>query len=337
MGRLAAGETAIDFHGSQRRDEIGEMTRAVLVFRDNAIERMRLEDAAKAEEAKRQARATHIEGLVKAFDASIEAVLDTLGSSATEMEATARSLSGIAEGASGRANSAAAASEEATSNVQTVAAASEELTASIREIASRVAQANEVVGQATNDAQTANTRVTKLAESASRIGQVINLIRDIANQTNLLALNATIEAARAGDAGRGFAVVAAEVKTLASQTAKATEDIAQHIGEIQSDTSGAVEVIENIAITMTNVSHYTSAIAAAIEEQGSATNEIARNVQEAAHGTSEVSRNMSGVSAASSETTQSAGIVLTTAGELAQETVRLRDTVKAFLFEVRAA
>lgn len=337
MRRLAEGDTAVALAGAVRKDEIGDMTRAVAVFRDNAIERARLEAAARAEEQARLERATRVEAMVGAFDAAVGALLQGVDANATELESTARALTGIADGASARAGAAAAASEEASTNVQTVAAASEELTASIGEIAQRVAQANQVVARASTDAENANDRVAKLAEAAGRIGAVVGLIRDIADQTNLLALNATIEAARAGEAGRGFAVVASEVKTLAAQTAKATEEISTHVAGIQTETTTAVAAIGAITRTMGEVEQYTTAIAAAIEEQGSATNEISRNVQEAATGTSQVSANMSGVTTASEETSGSAGRVLDAAGDLAKRAIELRATVQRFLTDVRAA
>jgi methyl-accepting chemotaxis protein len=337
MRRLADGDTSVTLAGADRKDEIGDMTRAVVVFRDNAIARARLEAQARAEEQARLARAARVETLVGDFDAAVRALLGRVDANAGELETTARGLAGIAEGANARADAAAAAAEEASANVQTVAAASEELTASIGEIAARVAQANDVVSRASGDAESANARVAKLAEAAGRIGAVVGLIRDIADQTNLLALNATIEAARAGEAGRGFAVVASEVKSLASQTAKATEEISAHIAGIQGETTTAVAAIGAIARTMGEIEQYTTAIAAAIEEQGSATGEIARNVQEAASGTSAVSANMSGVTSASRDTSGSAGRVLDAAGDLATRAAELRGAVQRFLTEVRAA
>ncbi len=337
MLRLAKGDTNVSLQGEQRKDEIGDMTRAVVVFRDNAIERLRLEEASKGDERQRLARQSKVNGLIHDFDASIVRVLDAVGGNVDQLQSTAHDLTNIADNASNRAAAAAAASEEASTNVQTVAAAAEELSASIAEIAGRVSQANEVVGRASEDAHDANARVASLAQAAGRIGHVVGLIREIAEQTNLLALNATIEAARAGEAGRGFAVVASEVKTLASQTAKATEEISSQIGAIQNETQAAVESIQTIARTMTEVSHYTSAIAAAVEEQGAATNEISRNVQEAASGTSEVARNMSGVTAASGETSQSAGQVLSAAGDLNAQNDMLKVAVRDFLSQVRAA
>jgi methyl-accepting chemotaxis protein len=337
MRRLEEGDTGIALTGAVRKDEIGDMARALEVFRDNAVERTRLEAAAHAEEQARLERAAKVDAMVEEFDKAVGALLRGVDTNASDLEATARALTGIADGASARAGAAAAASEEASTNVQTVAAASEELTASISEIAQRVAQANQVVARASTDADGANDRVQKLAEAAGRIGAVVGLIRDIANQTNLLALNATIEAARAGEAGRGFAVVASEVKTLAAQTAKATEEISAHIAGIQSETTTAVAAIGAITRTMGEVEQYTTAIAAAIEEQGSATNEISRNVQEAANGTSQVSANMSGVTTASEETIGSAVRVLHAAGDLAKRAIELRATVQRFLTDVRAA
>jgi len=267
----------------------------------------------------------------------VKGVVDVVASASTELDATARGMTGTAEEANNRSATVASASEEASTNVQTVAGAAEELASSVQEIGRQVAQSSQIAGRAVDEATRTNQTVQSLAEAAGRIGDVVSLITDIASQTNLLALNATIEAARAGEAGKGFAVVASEVKALATQTAKATEDIGTQISSIQDVTSSAVEAIASIQSTIDEISSISTAIASAVEEQGSATQEIARNVQEAAAGTQEVSANISGVSSAVSETGSSAQEVLSAAGELSEHASQLRSEIQGFLEHMDAA
>ena len=337
VGRIAAGELDIMVPHQGRGDEIGEMAAAVEVLRVNSVEQRRLGAEVAAAQAAREARASRMENLVQGFQAQAGEMVRSLSSSSTELEATARGLTGTAEGTSEQAGRVVEAAEEASSGVQTVAAAAEQLTASIGEISRQVSHATAAAARAVQDARDTDATVQALSEGAARIGDVVRLITDIAGQTNLLALNATIEAARAGEAGRGFAVVASEVKTLAAQTARATEDIGAQIASIQSATDHAVVAIGGIGRSIEAVSGIAVAIAAAVEEQTAATGEIARTVQATARATEAVTANISTVSQGSAETGSAAGQVLTAASNLAQQAERLNGTVNAFVTEVRAA
>ena len=337
MSKLAEGDLGTEIPGLDKGDEIGEMAQATQVFKDNAIERERLEAEAKQAAVEVEARAKRTAELCTAFDKAVTAVLDTVASSATELQTTAQSMSSTAEQTASQATAVAAASEQATSNVQTVSAAAEELSSSVTEIGRQVAQSSAITKRAVEEAEHTNSSVQGLAEAGQKIGDVVKMITDIAEQTNLLALNATIEAARAGDAGKGFAVVASEVKSLANQTAQATEDIAIQISGMQSVTDDVVKAIEGIGATISEVNDIATTIAAAVEEQGAATQEIARNVQQAANGTQEVSSNIEGVNQAASETGSAANQVLQAAGELSEQSETLRGEVDKFLAEVRAA
>lgn len=269
------------------------------------------------------------------FEKTMKGVVETVASAATELQASAKTMEGTAQSTSEKSTVVAAAAEEASTNVQTVASASEELSSSISEISRQVTQSTQIASSAVAEVDGANEKVKGLADSADKIGEVVAMITDIADQTNLLALNATIEAARAGEAGKGFAVVASEVKNLATQTAKATEEISMQIGDIQGATQEAVSVIGSIGGTISEMSEITSAIAAAVEEQGSATQEIARNVEQAASGTTEVTSNIVQVTEAAKETGESANQVLGAAGELSKQAEVMSGEMDKFVIEMR--
>jgi methyl-accepting chemotaxis protein len=337
MTRLAEGDREVVVPALDNKDEIGEMAHAVEVFKKGMIEAADLAAAQQAEHARKEERQQAIEEAIAAFDASIGQSLETLDAAAREMRATAEGMSATAEETSRQASAVSSASEQAWSNVQTVAAATEEMTSSIAEINRQVSQSTQIAAKAVEEAARTNVTMRGLAEAAQRIGEVVMLIQDIASQTNLLALNATIEAARAGEAGKGFAVVASEVKTLANQTGKATEEISSQIAAIQSATKSAVEAIKGIDGTIGQISEISTAIAAAIEEQGASTSEITRNTQETARGTEEVSRNIAGVSDAIGQTGAAASQVLASSTELGRQAETLRAEVGQFLAAIRAA
>jgi methyl-accepting chemotaxis protein len=338
MNSLSSGDMTVEIPGSGRVDEIGTMAKAVDVFKRSMVDAERLRTEREASKQRAEADKKAMMGkLADSFDAQVKVVVDRVSASAEEMQGTARSMSGAVESASKRSTAVAAASEEASTNVQTVASAAEELSSSIAEINRQVVQSARIADKAVEEAGRTNQTVQGLAEAAQKIGDVVKLINEIAGQTNLLALNATIEAARAGEAGKGFAVVAAEVKSLANQTAKATEDIGAQIGAIQSATQDSVKAIEGIGGTIKQIHEIATTIAAAVEEQGAATQEIARNVQQAAQGTGEVSSNIADVTAAVGETGAAASRVLSAAGELTSQSDALRKQVEDFLAAIRAA
>ena len=319
-----------------RTDEFGTVARALSQTKTalaDAEQRERDQKAAEIQQAE-QRRAERLR-MAEQFETSVGSVVETVSAAAEEMQTTAQSVSSTADQTSQQATNVAAAAEEASTNVQTVASAAEELTSSISEISRQVSQSTRVASAAVAEVQGANEKVQGLATAAQKIGEVVALITDIADQTNLLALNATIEAARAGDAGKGFAVVASEVKNLANQTARATEEISAQIGGIQDATSDAVSAIGSIGGIINQINEITSTIAAAVEEQGAATQEIARNVEQAAQGTTEVSSNISQVTQAASETGSSANQILDAAGEMSRQSTMLQQQVAKFLQTIR--
>ena len=320
------------------RDEITAMAHALEVFRDTAREVTAANERTEAERHRAAtARRDEMAALANDFEASVKGVVESLSAAADEMQATAKHMAKNASETSSQSTTVATASGEATSNVQTVATAAEQLSASIAEISRKVNESAQIAERAVGEADRTNVTVKGLASAAQRIGEVVKLINEIANQTNLLALNATIEAARAGEAGKGFAVVATEVKNLAAQTAKATEDIAAQIGAIQTSTAEAVAAIDTIGGTIGQINHIASTIASAVEQQGAATAAIARNVQEAATGTNEVTSHIAGVRQAASETGEAAAFVLTAANDLSRQSDALKSAVARFLASMRAA
>ncbi|ALG72124.1 chemotaxis protein [Azospirillum thiophilum] len=337
MGRLAGGDRSIEVPGVGRRDEIGAMADAVDVFKRNAIEADRLTAIQRAEEQAKTRRAARLEELMRAFEGNVTTVVQSLSGAAMQMQQSAGTLNATADETNRQSTTVASAAEQASANVQTVAAAAEELSSSIAEIGRQVNQSTRVAEQAVSGANRASDVVSSLADGAQKIGEVVELINDIAAQTNLLALNATIEAARAGEAGKGFAVVASEVKSLANQTAKATEGITGQIAAIQGATREAVAAIGEIGRIITEISQISATIASAVEQQSAATQEISRNVQEAAQGTQQVTGTIVGVTRAAGDTGRAAGEVRSVADHLSTESARLRREVESFLDGVKAA
>ncbi|MBB4265758.1 HAMP domain-containing methyl-accepting chemotaxis protein [Roseospira visakhapatnamensis] len=337
MGRLAKKDYTAEIPARDHEDEIGDMAKAVQVFKDSMARADDLAAQQTEETQKRDERARRIEDLNGTFDRGVSGILESVMGATRQLQSTAESMTAIADRTNSQATTVATAAEAASVNVQTVASAAEELSASIGEIGRQVQQSNDIARTAADEAARTNEVVSGLADAAQKIGEVVSLITDIADQTNLLALNATIEAARAGDAGKGFAVVANEVKSLATQTAKATEEIGQQIGAVQTETQTAVSAIESIATIIGSINEVTSTIASAVEQQSAATQEIARNVQQASVGTNEVSQTIVGVTDAAREADTAADSVLHASNSLGEQSAALQSMVQRFLADVRAA
>jgi methyl-accepting chemotaxis protein len=338
MGVIAAGSLDEAIAYTDRRDEVGDMAKALQVFKDNGLRARDMEADQKQGELRTAAgRKAEMQKLAGEFEAAVGEIVETVSSASTELEASAGRLTSSAERSQALTTTVAGASEKASANVQSVALATDDMASSVNEISRRVRESSDIAGQAVEQARTTNDRVGDLARAAARIGDVVELINSIAGQTNLLALNATIEAARAGDAGRGFAVVAAEVKQLAEQTARATGEISQQITSIQTATQESVTAIKDIGDTIARMSDIASVISTAVDQQGAATREISRNVQQAAQGTMQVSSNITDVQRGASETGSASSQVLSAAQSLSRDSSRLKQEVSRFLNSVRAA
>ena len=337
MTRLAAGDLSAEVGARRGGDEIGQMAEALSVFREGIVQANAAAAEKAAEQEAKQRQAAMIDQLTREFNEGATSALAAVSTAASRMKGSAEKMSHVAAQAKEQTGAVASASEQAAANVQTVAAATEELSSSITEISRQVGKSTRIAAQAVEQVAKSEVTVTELASAANRIGEVVGLINTIAAQTNLLALNATIEAARAGEAGKGFAVVASEVKSLATQTARATEGITAQVTAIQGSTQEAVDTIKGIGQIIDKMSEIATTVAAAVEEQGAATAEIARNIQQAASGTQNVSNNIVGVSNAANQTGETASDVLQSSDGLAAESEALSNEVGRFLARIKAA
>ena len=337
MEYLSSGKLDKDVPSKELKDEIGDMARTIQIFKDNMAHAKEMEEAQRQEELKKQTRQERMNAATRKFESTMAEIVKFVSSSATELQASAQSLAAAAEETSKQSSVVAAAAQQAAANVQTVSSASEELSSSINEISSQVSRSSQVANRAVDDARKAGTNVSVLVDAAQKIGEVTGLISSIAEQTNLLALNATIEAARAGEAGKGFAVVAAEVKNLATESTRATEEITAKIHEIQTISQSSASSIGEICKVIEEIDQISGSIAAAINEQSSATQEISRNVSEAYTGTSEVTHNIVSVSDAAKDTGAAYTQVLAAAQELSRQAENLNRAFGSFVSEMSAA
>jgi methyl-accepting chemotaxis protein len=336
MRKLAKGNTAVAVPGGKRSDEIGAIAGAVQVFKETIIEaeRLRAEQVA-VEKRGNEKRKADMHRLAGEFEQEVGNIVNTVSSASNELEIAAATLSRTAETTQSLSTTVAASSEEASANVKSVASAAGEFSGSVAEIGRQVLESRRIAAEAVKQAETTNARMTELSQSATRIGDVVKLITSVADQTNLLALNATIEAARAGSAGKGFAVVAQEVKALAAQTSKATDEISAQIAAMQMATEGSVAAIKEIGDTINRIAEIATTIASAVEEQDAATQEISRNVQQAAAGTTQVASHITDVSRSANETGSASSRVLLSAQSLSKESSHLKQEVKRFLANIR--
>jgi methyl-accepting chemotaxis protein len=334
---LAGGNIELEIPATERKDEIGDLARAVLIFKQNAVEKRRLEAQEAQDRAAKEERAKAVETLIQDFEAASNEALQNVLNAASSLQDTSATMASAAEVTNQQSEAVRTGAESAAQNVQTVATATEELSTSINEISEQVAQSNTVAEQAVDESRKTRETMQGLAKSAETIGDVVNLIQEIAAQTNLLALNATIEAARAGEAGKGFAVVASEVKQLANQTSKATDQIAQQIANIQNTATNAVDAITKVDSVIDQISGYSAAVASAVEEQSAATRHIADNVQQAASGTNTVTESIGGLNDAAHESAQAAQQVRLLSDNLSSEAERLKQVAHSFLENVRSA
>jgi methyl-accepting chemotaxis protein len=337
MVKLAGGDLSVDVAFTERQDEIGALAGTLATFKENAAAKARIEDEQKGRHAEAAARQEGLEAAIRSFESEIGSALDALNSASGQMRSASDDISSTVSTSDRQVQTVVGAAVEASKNVQSVAASTEQLGASSTEISGQVTRAASIASRAVEEARQTDSTIQGLVGATSRIGEVVELITSIAGQTNLLALNATIEAARAGEAGKGFAVVASEVKSLANQTAKATEDISAQIIAVQNVTKEAVEAIQRIGATIADVSAVATSIASAVEEQTNATQEIKRSTQEAARRTQEVSDNMTDVASGSERTGSAAGAVNSSVKTLTSEADHLRAQITAFLGKMRAA
>jgi methyl-accepting chemotaxis protein len=337
LSRVAKGDISIQTEGKDRKDEIGDLARALEVFRENREKADRLQQEQEAANRAQIERAEKIDQRIKQFENDVESNLAVVNAALTQLRSTASEMARQSDETTSKAATVAAATEQAATNVDTVAAAAEQLAAAIDEITLQVSRSSEIAQSGADEADDASNIFAELANASDKIGEVVELIQSIAEQTNLLALNATIEAARAGEAGKGFAVVAAEVKNLANQTTRATEDIAGHIDGIQSSTQGALGAIEHLSGRMKELNEVAGGIAAAVSEQDAATGEIARNVSEAASGTKEVAHNVVGLRESAEEERQASNEVLQASDSMSDKSQVLLSQIQEFLKDIRAA